>query len=359
MKNKTIILIILITIVVIFGFKANFKDQNRHVKIGVTLPITGNLSMYGESILNGINMAVAEQNNSDSLKIDLIVGDNQGLSSRAVSDVNKFIYVDKVPVIFNATEVIGLSTKDLIEKEGTPMIISSTTYILTKKDSPQFTFRDYWNFYDISKKFNKVMKDSNVTSVKILGQNDNSYFDFKNGITQNNITLLAEEKFNYGNKDFRTNLIKLDISKEDTLAVFAFPVEAALIIKQLQELNIKPKNLIITEATEYPVVSDKNNLEYLSEVHALSYVVSDSDSDLGFTERYRKSFGGEPRADSLYAYQDAKMLINAIKKCNQSKIEDQRVCIKDNIKVSFDEFNNINREVPVVRFGGGAFSVVK
>jgi branched-chain amino acid transport system substrate-binding protein len=260
MKYKKIIILgALVLALLLYGLFADFNND-KHVKIGVTLPLSGNLSMYGESILNGINLAINEQNNSsDSLKIDLIVGNNEGSPNKAVSDVNNFVYVDKVSAVYNSFESLGLAAREIVEKTHVLMIMS-TTYVLTAKDSPKFTFRDYWNFKNIGNDFNIILKKDSVSSVKILAQNDNSYNDFKSGIVQDGVELGREEKFNYGEKDFRTSLSKLNISSNDNLIVYAFPVEASLIVKQLIELGIQPNRLLITEATEYPLMSDSKSV---------------------------------------------------------------------------------------------------
>ncbi len=335
-----------------------FSNDNRKFSIGVTLPLTGDLSAYGESILNGITLAVEEHNQTSNLQIILLSENNEGEIGQAISSIQKFIHLDKVIAIFNSFEYIGLATKEITEKEKTPMILS-TTYILEEKDVPEYTFRDYWSFDTVGNRFNQYLTSINLSEVKILAQNDFSYQIFEKSLLDQNISVVNKEYFNYGTKDFRTILAKLNIDKNDTVIIYAFPVESSIIIKQMRELGISPKNLLITEGTEYPMMSSKENVTYLSKIGAISYVSPEIIDNDTFTKKYTDRFSITPRADAIYAYEDAKMIINQIDTCSYRKsIEEIRTCIKENLENHFDKWHNIKREVPLIRFENQHYKVM-
>ncbi len=353
MKKITIILIVILASTILY----KTHNDGAEYKIGVTLPLSGNFSMYGESLLNGIHIAVSEYNDTHNNKVTVIAEDNAGETTRALSSFNKFVHLDKVGAVFNSFEYIGLATKDLAEENKIPHILF-TTYVLSNKDNPTYTFRDYWGFKTVGNEFGNFLSSKNVSTIKILTQTDASYIDLENAITQK-VSIVQKEMFQYGETDFRSYITKLNINKNDSVFVYAFPVEASIIVKQMRELGIKPKYFVLTEGYESPMTSNEQNMRYLSETGAVTYLSSEMHNETSFVQTYKQKFGSVPRADAFYAYEDTLKVISAMTTCgSNSLIEVQRECVKDELRKSFDEFNNIHRDLPLIRFSESGYEVL-
>lgn len=351
------IICILIIVIGIFTY-SNYKTPELigdSIKIGATFPESGDFAIYGESLKNGTILGMEEVNRNGGINgrpLKIIFDDNQGDLSQVVSSVNRLINIEKVPVILNSFEFLSLATKNIAEENETVMIMS-TTYQLTEEDNPNFVFRDYWDFGLIGESFAKSANKIDSNRVGIIAQSDASYENFKDNFKNNfEGEIVIEEKFQYGSKDFKTQLAKLDNSNIDTVVVFAFPVETNIILKQMSDLGMTSYKLLTTEASESFV--KESNKQFLEKVNAITYLGAElPETQNEFIEKYESRFEGlAPRADALYIYEDVLLLAEALKKCQENK-DISGKCVSNHIKKEFDSLNNKNRNLPIVQFNNG------
>ncbi len=94
---------LLLSILVPLVFPGNVFAQPEPIKIGVVLPLSGGLEIYGNQGLQGAAMAAAEINDSGGVlggrKLELIVEDNRSDTRLSVEKLQKLIFRDKVHAI--------------------------------------------------------------------------------------------------------------------------------------------------------------------------------------------------------------------------------------------------------------------
>jgi len=103
MFNKKIgyvfgMLVIIIALILLFSLSFNSEEV---IKLGVALPLTGEVASWGENALAGIKLATNEINTNGGIngkKIELIVEDSK-CTSESVNVYSKLIYIDKVSAI--------------------------------------------------------------------------------------------------------------------------------------------------------------------------------------------------------------------------------------------------------------------
>jgi len=95
------IISILLASLMVFSFGCAKKEE-KEIKIGVILPLTGDAAKYGQSAKKGMKLAVDEINNKGGInnqRVILIIEDSQGQVKNGVSAFNKLITIDKVPIV--------------------------------------------------------------------------------------------------------------------------------------------------------------------------------------------------------------------------------------------------------------------
>ena len=78
------------------------RVEEKVVKIGAILPLTGDAAKYGESAKEGIELAIKEINAEGGVKghkIEIIYEDSQGLPTTGVSAFQKLITSNRVPAV--------------------------------------------------------------------------------------------------------------------------------------------------------------------------------------------------------------------------------------------------------------------
>ena len=87
------------------------------IKIGVSLPLSGNLAIIGEPMKAAIDLAVEDANlKTDKYNYEVIYEDDQFSPSKALSAVQKLINVDKVDFLITAGSPVGMAVGPIAEE---------------------------------------------------------------------------------------------------------------------------------------------------------------------------------------------------------------------------------------------------
>ncbi len=102
MKNKAIIILIMIGIIIIglhyFTAKQGTSTKNQ-ITIGVITPLTGGVAYWGESAQTGIELAKKDLT-KEGIQANVIVEDGQLNAAIALSAAQKLVSIDKVQAIY-------------------------------------------------------------------------------------------------------------------------------------------------------------------------------------------------------------------------------------------------------------------
>ena len=92
----------LFAVLVIIFIVIQPKKEPEVIKIGAILPLTGDASIYGSALKEGLDLALEEINTKGGIigkKVVVIYEDSQADPKVAVSAINKLINIDKVKII--------------------------------------------------------------------------------------------------------------------------------------------------------------------------------------------------------------------------------------------------------------------
>ena len=236
-----VIIIIVVIILVVFGLTVSNKQiNNRVIKIGVILPLSGDLAIIGEPAKHGAEMALANFQNLKN-KYELIFEDDQYDVNKTVTAANKLISVDKVNAIVTLGSAEGNVVKPLANKNkiihfntaASDQTIADGKYIFNHWTPPQEEARTLIT--------ELVRKD--IKKVAIFTTNNDGMIaisnELKNQLAETNITVVMDEKINVGNRDFRTQIMKLKTNLPDIIISQNTPPELEILAKQIKEASIK------------------------------------------------------------------------------------------------------------------------
>ena len=113
------------------GGAGNGGASGDTIRIGGLAPLTGDVSVYGVAVDNGVKMAVEELNAGGGVlgkQIDYIVYDEKGDATEAVNAYNKLVQSDKVvAIVGDVTSKPTLAVAQQAVKDKIPMITASGT----------------------------------------------------------------------------------------------------------------------------------------------------------------------------------------------------------------------------------------
>ncbi len=309
-NTKIIIGIIVIIVVVWIGYSVSKKSTEQNtVKIGAILPITGPMAFLGEEVRDAISLAAEDINSEGDFKLEVVIEDSKLDPKEGVAAINKLKNIDGIKnVIVWGTPVIS-AVQPITEKNEMVMMAGSISPSVLKNTS--YTFRLFYNLEQALDKFSDFINKKGYSKVAVLYQNGEAWENQVLGLETRNIVLAAKEKFNSGEKDFRTQLFKIKNQKPEVLIILGYGSSLPIILKQVKEVSLNSLILGGLDFAEIPKDSD------LSLFDNSVFVVPDftlytNEKSASFKDKFKTKFGFTPSHQAGYAYDSVKILSNAI-----------------------------------------------
>lgn len=223
-----------------------FADK-QPIKIGIVLPLSGGLELFGQQGIQGAKMAVAEINASGGVlggrQLELIIEDNKTDPKTAVEKTKKLIMRDKVHAILGP---ITSANRDAmtphISKLKTPLLYATdyeggvcNRYVFCYSAIPDhyikpfipYLIENYGNsFYLFGADYVWPHKMNAAIKAAILAQKG---------------SVMAEEYTPFGVKDFAATIQKIRKSEAKVLILTLPGADGQTFVKQFGEFGLKEK----------------------------------------------------------------------------------------------------------------------
>ena len=306
------------------------KQDNKTVKVGVNMELSGAAAGYGNAQKQGIELAVSEINkkggidvNGQKKKIKLIVRDNKTAIATSASVAAQLTNKDKVAAIVGpATTNAGTAEIPNITKAKVPSVSPSATdpnYTLQKNGKVQpFVFRAcYQNNFQGSSAAKFVM--NNVKAKRVAVYSDNSS-DYGNGLAKAfkkayKGKIVDSQTFSEGDKDFNAVLTSFKAKKVDAIYVPGYYTEVGLIIKQARQIGIKVP-IIGSDGMADPKLAQIAGAKNASRIYYTTpfstQVAAKDPTASKFMQNFKKRYHEEAPTFSALAYDAVYMIKEAI-----------------------------------------------
>lgn len=226
--------------------KTVFAQVKEPIKVGVVLPFSGGLELFGQQGTQGLKMAVKEINESGGVvgrKIELIVEDGKTDPKTCVEKATKLIQKDKV------IAVVGPITSG--ERDAmTPTMTKLKTPLLYATDYEGGVCNRYLFCYSALPEhtvypFIPYLAEHYGKTFYLFGADykwpHNMNIAVKKAVAQVGGTVLGEEYTPFGVKEF-SGVIRKMADKAPKVLVFTLPgADALTFVKQFQEFGMKKK----------------------------------------------------------------------------------------------------------------------
>ena len=312
----------------------------KEVKIGVVLPLTGNIAAFGQTSKAGLDIAAAENSklsNGDTVK--LVVVDDRGDKVEAATAVKRLLDKDKVSVILGeVASSNSMAMAPVAEKAKTPMITHASTNPRVTKGKKYVTracFIDPFQGAVMAKyALNQGLKTAVVVTDAKQDYSVGLSKAFKKAYTAGGGKILKTILINSGDKDFNAQVAALKEAKPAIVAFTGYYPEAALMLKQARDMGVKTPFIgadgtgfpqlvkIAGKAAEGFMYTDHFNEAAASSPEAKAYIAA-------YHKKYKKP------ADSMGALAaDAYgMIMQAMNNCIKAgKASDDKECINSNLR---------------------------
>src|SRR5579864_6384313 len=221
------------------------QDTIKIVEFG---SLTGDNASFGISQNNGVQMAAEEINTAGGVlgkKIELIVEDNQTKQGETTTIARKLISQDHVvAVIGEVASSKSLEAAPICQASKIPQIATAATnprvtqtgdYIFRVCFTDDFQAVVIARFVLEKLKLNKIAFMTDVKQDYSVGLTNIA----KDYLTKNGATIVKEQSYSSGDKDFRAQLTDIKTANPDVIIITGYYPEVSLIVREGRQLGIK------------------------------------------------------------------------------------------------------------------------
>lgn len=316
------------------------KDEKKQanakpvVKIGVTMPLTGDGAYAGQSAKAALEMIV-EDMSEKGLKYDyqLIFEDNQMNAMKTANNINKLIFVDKVDAVFSMWNLMSNVAASMSAEHE---VFSFACSYGRTANTGKYGFNMQNTFEDEAELLVNELKKRNIKSVAMFVDNGTIMEQYKvieDYIkSHSDIDIVFKEYFNPGEKDYKAAIIKAADKKPDLYLISGYPPSPFIFMKQLKEITGRNDN--VSSVDSMAEMDD----EQRSIANGLWYIDSNQNGLDAFQQNLLKRKNMQSQSCVGNVASDLEIFINAVENAKVSdgtekpSKENIRQWIFDNIK---------------------------
>ncbi|MCX6109168.1 MAG: ABC transporter substrate-binding protein [Proteobacteria bacterium] len=311
-----------------FGLVSAVALAANTLKVGAVFGLSGAQSTYGEESINGMEMALDDLKAKDpalASKITVVKEDEKSNPIDAALAVKKVLNVDKVDLVFGSvassnTLAMGSAVIEAGKVQVTP---ASTNPEVTKKGDAVFRtcFIDPFQgsvladfaVHRLNKKKAAILLDHKSDYSKGLAEAFTVAFKAAGG------EVVANESYEAGKKDFKTQLTKIRAKHPEVLLVPGYYQEVGLIMKQAQQMGFKV-TLLGGDGWDSPTLYELAGADAVKgNYFSTHFAPDDKDPRVQkFVKDYTARFHKAPGAMSASSYDGILVVADAFKRAGSN-----------------------------------------
>lgn len=303
------------------------STENKSVKIGAVLPLTGEYSSYGKSCKMAMELLTKKNNEKESKsdsKIEIIYEDDESKPEMSLALFKKLIEEEKISAVIGTCTSNGcMAMAPLANEKKIPMITPSATNDRITKIG-KYVFRacygDLFQGAAMAKYASEDLKSKRAVIIynidneysKSLAESFSNSFEKSGGIVETWITYKSE------NEDVSEKINKLKQSNFDII-----------IIPNYYETTLKIVNKIRSNGIDTPIIGGdgwdsteliKDGRQYLNNCYFTTHFTTEKTSQevIKFKTDFESIYKKEPDAFAALAYDSLKILTDAINNSEQT-----------------------------------------
>ena len=337
--------------------------QGKTFTVGVPLPLTGAEAKFGEMEKQAYEMAVEEINAKGGVKgvkLALDIQDSGGKPETATAIVEKFITIDKYPIVVGEyTSQCSYAVAGIAEKYKVPYLVVTGAADKITQQGWKYVYR----MNPPSSLYNQGLfglwgQVGKPKTIALLYENTDFGTSTSKAMKEyceaNGIQILLAEAYQAGAVDFKPILQKVKSLRPDVVYMVSYLMDASLLMRQSKELDINPQ-AFIGGAAGFTLPEFLQNAGEASELALSGTLWTPQVKYPGastFFDTFKKKFGKEPDYHGAEAYAAAYVLADTLKRAKTWTPEDLRASLAEtNIMtafgpvkfVSWGQFTNQNK----------------
>ncbi|MBI2097438.1 MAG: penicillin-binding protein activator [Candidatus Vogelbacteria bacterium] len=301
--NKKIIWIIIFVLILGGVWWANSRPTviptDEPIKIGVILPLTGDVAVVGEEVQKGVMIAEKELL-TQGLNLKVVYEDDAYTSRLAVTAASKLLEIDKVEAAMTLLVEGAKPIIPLFNEKNVPLLVLWDSNVFINTAGP--------TIYSVGFSTEKAGETMAVYAYNNLGLKRVALFGhidawadiitpaFKNKFESLGGQIVSQDKITADTVDYRTHIAKLKQLNPDGVYFPLVPPQSARFLIQASQLGLKTTLLTGDALIQDMIVEAGQAAEgiYFTNIY--------SDEVEILTQKYRQTFNADPVDTTLVAF---------------------------------------------------------
>jgi len=328
MKKRLLLLTAIMVVMSVLASCSQPSSNSNTIKIGVNYELSGGVATYGQSSVDGIELAVEQINKAGGIngkQIELVKYDNKSEEAEATTLATRLMTQDKVVAVLGpATSGAFKATIPVATQNKIPVASGSATADDVTVDSngvKEYAFRICFNdSYQGTGMANYALNNLGLKKAVIIMDSSSDYGkglaeNFKKTFEANGGTIVAQEAYVRGDTDFNAILTSIKGKDFDVIFIPGYYEEAGLIIKQARDQGIDAP-ILGADGFDSPDLKNLAGAEALNNVYFSNHYSSlDQDPVVQeFIELFKSKYNKQPDAFNALGYDLANFVIDGIKR---------------------------------------------
>lgn len=322
---RNILIIILVFIGSLLQVNGCTEKESETIVIPAILPLTGPSADLGQSVSNGMKLAIEDINTQyPKYKIELKIDDSKGQAKEAVNLFHGLLAQSHSPVVLSWMSFAAKAISPLAKSNDTVLFMGAAMPELT--DGRDFVIRVWPNALELANEMTSfaIRKFNNAAILYINDDYGKAVKDaFETKFVTEGKNVVYVDALDFGVTDFRSILYKAKQKEPDVLFIPAYGSTYAHIIKQIKE--IMPNVPIIADLT----LCNSFTLEQIGVLGngiyvPATYVDDENTTNLDtseFQKKYAHNFGKRADFNAGLGYDMAKVATIAILNTNATAMD--------------------------------------
>jgi len=304
------------------GFTATSVQAADTIKVGVSLPLTGDWAEYGDFIKKSVNMVVDKANNEGGIngkKIELVIADSRGDPKESVLIAEKFVAdPDIIAEIGDFSSSSCMAAAPIYEKASMAQVSPTSSHPdFTKKGKNMFRvigtqategpYNAKWAMDGFGAKTAATIYINNDWGVAA-----NKYFT--EAFEKMGGKIIAQEAFAPGEKDFSSVMSKIKRANPDVLYLPVFYADGAAIMSQARRVHYKP-TVLSTGSLFSDKLIEQGGKSVEGVMTSVAYFPNNPRAESqAFTKAFNAKHGKMPNMFAAVGFDAASLVVAALKK---------------------------------------------
>jgi branched-chain amino acid transport system substrate-binding protein len=350
------------------------KNQNV-ISIGEFASLTGTTATFGQSMNEGIQLALEELNQGGGLlgkKVEVIVEDDQSKPEEAKTAVLKLIKQNGVIALLGeVASSRSLAAAPEAQKSKIPMISPASTNPKVTSIGDYIFRACFVDTFQGSSMAHFAYQDLGLRKVAILYDIKNDYSVglmefFEKTFKELGGEIVVKESYSEGDIEFRAQLTAIKSKNPDGLYLPGYYTEVGLVARQARDLGLEIP-LLGGDGWDSPKTLEIGGKAVEGSYYTNHYSADDpSPTVQNFIKKYQEKFHKIPDSMAVLGYDAANILFDAIKRAGSiagPAIRDALAQTKDfqgvSGKITIDKDRNASKGIVILKIENGKLKFFK